>query len=192
MLRTVPQTRNLSLTYQIAAIAAFTVLTIIAARITIPFIPVPFTMQTFAVLLAGMVLGSRAGALSQVAYLALIVVGLPVDARGLGAAAFFGPTGGFLVGFVVAAFVVGLMVERSGERRWVRWIAGLVGAAIIYAFGIPVLALVTNQSLVAAGAVLGNLVVPDVLKAFLAASVTEGGFLAASVTEGGRALLMRR
>ena len=74
MLRTVPQTRNLSLTYQIAAIAAFTVLTIIAARITIPFIPVPFTMQTFAVLLAGMVLGSRAGALSQVAYLALIVV----------------------------------------------------------------------------------------------------------------------
>lgn len=182
MLRTVPQTRNLSLTYQIAAIAAFTVLTIIAARITIPFIPVPFTMQTFAVLLAGMVLGSRAGALSQVAYLALIVVGLPVDARGLGAAAFFGPTGGFLVGFVVAAFVVGLMVERSGERRWVRWIAGLVGAAIIYAFGIPVLALVTNQSLVAAGAVLGNLVVPDVLKAFLAASVTEGG----------RALLMRR
>jgi len=83
---------------------------------------------------------------------------------------------------VVAAFVVGLMVERSGERRWVRWIAGLVGAAIIYAFGIPVLALVTNQSLVTAGAVLGNLVVPDVLKAFLAASVTEGG----------RALLMRR
>jgi biotin transport system substrate-specific component len=174
MLRTLPQTRSLSLVYQVAIIAAFTLLTIVAARITIPFIPVPFTMQTFAVLLAGMVLGSRAGALSQLAYLGLIMVGLPVDARGLGAAAFFGPTGGFLVGFVVAAFVVGLLVERSGERRWVRWVAGLVGAVIIYAFGIPVLAAVTGQTLIAAGAVLGNLVVPDILKSFLAASLTEG------------------
>jgi biotin transport system substrate-specific component len=183
MFRTVPLTRNLSLTYRLAAIAVFTVLTIISARIVIPIEPVPFTMQTFAVILAGLVLGSRDGALSQLAYLGLIALNFPVDARMVGAAALTGPTAGFLVGFVVAAFVAGWIVERSGNRWWLRVVAAVVAGVVIHLFGVPLFMLLMSRDL---GTTLGLTTLPyavsDLLKALLAASVNEGG----------RSLLMRR
>jgi biotin transport system substrate-specific component len=174
MLRTLPQTRDLSQVERLAAIAAFTLLSVIAARISIPLEPVPFTMQVLSVLLAGMVLGARDGALSQVGYLGLIALNLPVDARMIGAAAFSGGTVGFLFGFVVAAFITGLLVERAGTRWWQRWLAGIVGIVVIYACGIVGLSLVRGMDLVAAAGVVAPLLPLDLAKAAIAAAATEG------------------
>jgi biotin transport system substrate-specific component len=176
MLRTLPQTRDQRLTIRIAEIAFFTALTVVCAKITIPLQPVPFTMQTFAVLLAGMVLGTRDGMLSQILYLVLVAIGLPFDAFGRGSAALFGPTGGYLVGFVAAAAAVGWLTERGEKRLWQRWVAGIIGAAVIHFFGVPVLALSRGTDLMAAAAV-GTIpfIIPDLAKALLAAALTEGG-----------------
>ena len=112
----------------------------VAARL--PFSPVPITGQTCAVLLVGAFLGSRRGMLSVLAYLAEGAMGLPVFAGGgSGPAWLGGPTGGYLLGFVVAAWTVGWLCEHL----WDRSVAGtlvimLAGSATIYMFGLPWLA----------------------------------------------------
>lgn len=175
MLRTIPQTRSWSLTARLAAMAVFVVLLFLSARVTIEIGPVPFTLQTLVVVLAGMVLGARDGAGSVASYVALIAAGLPLDARALGTAAFFGPTGGYLLGFIVAAFAAGWLVERAGARAWQRWLAGLVGMVIIYAFGFVLLKLNTGMTWEAAWAAgVAPFIVPDVAKAAVAAVMTEG------------------
>ncbi|MCU0512043.1 MAG: biotin transporter BioY [Anaerolineae bacterium] len=158
-----------------AWILAFTLLTIVSARLRIETgTGVPFTMQVFATLLAGMVLGARDGALSQLAYVGLIAAGLPVDTNMLGAAAFFGPTGGYLVGFVVGAAVTGYLTERAGTRLWQRWLAGLVGVAVIYLFGATHLMLYTGRDLLTAVARgVAPFILYDFIKALLAAGLAE-------------------
>ena len=98
-------------------IFTFTLLTAVAAQVSIPVKPVPFTLQTLMVGLAGAFLGAKKGAYSQLLYLALGVAGLPVFAPTpdgyFGAAALFGPTGGYLLAFPLAAFAAGYIVERS-------------------------------------------------------------------------------
>jgi biotin transport system substrate-specific component len=117
--------------------------TALAAQVTVflPFTPVPITGQTLAVLLCAAALGSRRGAIAQLAYLGAGSAGIPVFAawgRGLP----IGPTGGYLLGFVAAAYVVGLLVERGWDRRMrTACLAMLAGNAVIYAFGLPWLAL---------------------------------------------------
>lgn len=176
MLRTISQTAENRRAIQLGGIVFFTLLTIISAKITIDIGPVPFTMQPFAVLLAGMVLGGREGAASQIAYVALIAGGLPVDARGLGTAALFGPTGGYLIGFIGGAFVAGVIVERAGERLWQRWLAGVAGIAVIYLFGVTHLSLYLGTDLGAAWASgAAPFIIPDLIKAFIAAGMVEGG-----------------
>jgi biotin transport system substrate-specific component len=183
MLRTLPQTRDAHRIYRLVSIGAFTLLTILSARLTIPMQPVPFTLQTLAVLLAGLILGERDGALSQIAYLALIAVGLPVDAKGIGAAALVGPTAGYLFGFVGAAFVAGLLVERGASRMGQRWLAGIAGIVVIYLCGLLVLKAVTGMSWDAAWtAGVAPFIVLDLAKAVIAAALAEGG----------RALLLRQ
>jgi biotin transport system substrate-specific component len=175
MLRTLP--RDFSLPQRLLAIAAFTALTALGAQLEVRIGDlVPFTMQVFAVLLAGMVLGKRDGALSQITYLLLIRLNLPVAAGGAGAAALAGPTAGYLIGFIPAAFVVGWLVEQGADRAWQRWLAGLAGVAIIYAFGLPILMSVAKLSLAeawAAGAM--PFILFDLVKAALASTLTEGG-----------------
>ena len=103
-----------------AQIVGFALLTVIGAkiRVPLPFTPVPGTLQTIPVLLAGILLGARAGASSQILYLSLGMAGIPVFAlAGAGPAYLPGPTGGFLLGFVAAAFVTGAVrgaVARFG------------------------------------------------------------------------------
>ncbi len=184
MLRTFPITRNNPLAYRLAAVLLFTALTAVAARITIETGgPVPFTLQPLAVLLAGLVLGARDGAMSQLAYVALIAAGAPLDARLLGAAALFGPTGGFLLGFIAAAFVAGWLVEHRADHVWQRWLAGVAGIAVLYLCGVVHLKLYTGLdwgATWAAGA--APFLAPDLLKALIAAGLAESG----------RALLSRR
>jgi biotin transport system substrate-specific component len=126
----------------------------LTSRIAIPIAgdPVPFTLQTFGVLLVGGALGLRRGGIAAILYVALGVVGLPffADGRG-GVAVIWGATGGYLVGFVLAAAIVGRLAELGWDRR----IGGSVGAtllgmAAIYAIGVPWLALSSGLSPTAA------------------------------------------
>ena len=98
-------------------ILSFTFLTAIAAQITIPVKPVPFTLQTMIVLLAGALLGPRMGAVSQLIYLTLGAIGLPVFAHTpdavYGFARLLGPTGGYLLAFPLAAYLVGYLVQKN-------------------------------------------------------------------------------
>lgn len=174
MLRTLP--RDFSLTQRLLAIAAFTALTAITAQIEIRIGEfVPFTMQVFAVLLAGMVLGARDGALSQILYIGLLLLNLPVGSAAGGIERLTGTTAGYIIGFVPAAFVVGWLVQHGAERAWQRWLAGLAGVAIIYAFGLPVLMSVTNLTFEGAWqAGIAPFIVFDLVKVALAASLIEG------------------
>ncbi len=160
----------------VGTVLFFATLTALTARITIslPFTPVPITLQVMAVLLAGLVLGPRAGAASQLAYLAAIAAGLPLDARGLGPAALFGPTAGYLVGFVPAAFMVGWLARRLAPGRSGRFLAALVGVAVIYTCGVAWLAAAMGSLSAALAAGVAPFVLFDLGKALVAAAVAEG------------------
>lgn len=117
--------------------------------IPLPFSPVPVTLQTLVVLLAGAVLGSRLGTLSVLAYLSEGALGLPFFAKGgAGLTYFRGVTAGYLLGFIVAAFVVGLLIERGLGRKFSTTVLAMgIGNIILYCFGLPWLATVLNISL---------------------------------------------
>lgn len=123
-----------------ALVIGFALLTAAAAqvRVPLPFTPVPVTGQTFAVLLAGAALGSRAGAASQGLYVLLGLGGLPFFSGGNGGWDYAtGPTLGYLVGFVVAAAVVGSLAERQQDRTIATALpAFLAGTVVIYLFGV--------------------------------------------------------
>ncbi|MBI4307817.1 MAG: biotin transporter BioY [Chloroflexi bacterium] len=129
-------------------VIGFSALVAVFARISIylPFTPVPITGQTLAVLLTGAALGSKRGALALLAYIAGGAAGLPVFAGAKGGIlALAGPSGGYIWGFLVAAFVVGLLAERGWDRKvWTTALAMLIGNVIIYLFGLPQLALVVG------------------------------------------------
>jgi biotin transport system substrate-specific component len=107
------------LTNKLFLIISFSILTAIAAQVTIPVKPVPFTLQTVIVVLSGAFLGAKNGAYSQVLYLLLGIIGLPVFANtpdGLyGIGRLFGPTGGYLLAFPLAAFLTGYLIEKSNK-----------------------------------------------------------------------------
>lgn len=110
----------------------------------VPGSPVPVSGQTFAVLLVGAALGSRLGAATVALYIFEGAGGLPVwtPVGAPGAARLVGPTGGFIVGFLLAAFVVGLLAERGWDRRiWTAAAAMLVGNVVVYLCGLPGLAM---------------------------------------------------
>ncbi len=110
-------------------------------NIPVPGIPAPITAQSLGVMLAGGILGARYGALSLILFLILVAAGLPLlsGARG-GFAVFFGATAGFLFGWVIAAFVIGLLIEKFWNRLnyFSAFLACIIGGIIIlYAIGIP-------------------------------------------------------
>lgn len=113
----------------------------VSAKIQVPFYPVPMTMQTFIALVIGMAFGWRLGAITILLYLAEGAIGLPVFAgtpeKGIGLAYMVGPTGGYLVGFVVAAATVGWLAHKGWDRNVFTTLAAMtIGTAIIFAFGV--------------------------------------------------------
>ena len=121
----------------------------LSAKIQIPFWPVPMTMQTLVVLVIGMAYGWRLGAATVLAYLAAGAAGLPVfagtPARGIGVAYMMGPTGGFLLGFLISAAAVGFLGERGWDRSVPRTaVAMVLGQAIITLAGVAWLAVLFN------------------------------------------------
>ncbi len=180
--------RGATLLRELALITLFAALTALGARVVIPlpFTPVPVTLQVLFPLLAGLLLGSKRGALSQAEYLAAGLAGLPVFAKGgAGLAYLFGPTGGYLLGFVVAAFVVGeLATKMRASTKTATFLASLGGVAVIYLCGALWLAawlrmvnhLAPSSCLIQAWK-LGVLpfIAVDVAKALAVAGVKEGG-----------------
>jgi biotin transport system substrate-specific component len=129
--------------------ALFALGTALSALVSIPlpFSPVPLTLQTLAVTLAGAVLGPVWGPVSQILYVGAGLSGLPVFAGGTaGPGVLLGPTGGYLVGFVIAAWLAGLLARPGAS--WPRLVLGLLAAhAAVFVFGISHLALFTaNQA----------------------------------------------
>jgi len=139
-----------SLVRDVALVVGFAALTAIAAQLTfrLPWTPVPITGQTFAVLATGTVLGWQRGALSQLLYVVVGAVGLPIYAGAAGGwEAATGATGGYLVGFILAAALVGSLSERRQDRQLLTSIpAMLAGSALIYVVGVPWLAAVLDVS----------------------------------------------
>jgi biotin transport system substrate-specific component len=135
-------------------VAGGALLTGLAAQVAfrVPWTEVPYTLQTGAVLLVGTALGSWRGGASMLAYVLAGAVGLPAFAGGRsgleGAAGGITPTLGYLVGFVVAAVLVGWLAERRWDRSS-RSAAGLMllGSVVIYAIGVPILAVVLGLPL---------------------------------------------
>jgi biotin transport system substrate-specific component len=126
----------------VVLVVLFSAFVALTAQAEIPLWPVPLTLQTLGVLFTGAVLGSRRGALALLLYLTEGALGLPVFAGGAsGVGYMLGPTGGYLVGFVVAAGVVGWLAQRGWDRRLV-WaaVAMVIGNVIIYVCGVAWLA----------------------------------------------------
>lgn len=129
--------------------AMFGALTAAGSFIVIPLQPLPITLQTLFTGLAGVLLGGSAGALSQIIYVLLGLIGLPVFAGGkAGMGTLFGPSGGYLLGFIAGAWLIGKITEARREAGPV-WIvlALAAGNLVIYILGTVQLSLVTHLSL---------------------------------------------
>lgn len=138
--------QGLSMANKIALVIGGSVLLALSAHIKVPFYPVPLTMQTMLVLLIGMSFGSRLGFATIIAYLAQGAVGLPVFAGGAGLAYMAGPTGGYLFGFAVSAFVVGLLAEKGWGKSYASMaLAMVIGNLVIYAFGVTYLSSIVGS-----------------------------------------------
>ncbi|WP_094227169.1 biotin transporter BioY [Methanolobus psychrotolerans] len=118
-------------------------------KIPVPVSPVPVTLQTLFILLAGAMLGARWGTISVIVYLLLGIAGLPVFSGGSsGLGMLFGPTGGYLAGFVFGAFIIGLLCDRYGrEKVHFNALFMLAGLSVIYLFGVLQLMNVASLSL---------------------------------------------
>jgi len=160
----------------ILGVLGFAALTALGARLSAP-LPgsvIPMTLQPVAVLLAGVVLGPRAGAASQVAYLAAGTMGLPVFAAGGGAAYLLGPTGGYLLAFPVAAALAGLAGRQANS--WFRtalWLA--VALAVIHLGGLAWLGVWGGEAVVASAGV-GPFLLGDALKVMLVLVIARRGW----------------
>lgn len=175
-----PTMRRTAYLYDAALVLGGSLFIALSAQIAIPlpFSPVPVTGQTLAVLLAGALLGSRRGALAVVAYIAEGLAGLPVFAGGAaGVTRLLGPTGGYLVGFVAAAFLVGLLAERGWDRRFGTTVAAMtLGNVVIYAIGAAWLAVFVGGLAQAWTLGVAPFLLGDVLKIILAAILLPGGW----------------
>ncbi|HBZ44968.1 MAG TPA: biotin transporter BioY [Maritimibacter sp.] len=164
---------------EVALVVAGIALMTLAAKIRVPMWPVPITMQTFGVLTIGTVLGLRLGLFAMVGYLALGMLGVQVfTGESAGLAYMAGPTGGYLVGFAVAAGVMGYLARRGWDRS-VASMAGamLIGNAIIYVFGLAGMSMIFLADKGAAWVLqygFTNFMVGDALKLVLAALVVPG------------------
>ena len=154
-------------------IAAAVALLTLSAKVQIPLWPVPFTMQTYVVLVIGMGYGARMGVLAVGSYILLGALGLPVFAgtpeNGVGLPYMLGPTGGYLVGFVIAAWMCGWLAERGWDRRFSTCLLAMtLGHAAIFVCGVPWLATIVGvERAIALG--FAPFIVATVLKTALAA-----------------------
>ncbi|MCM3596467.1 biotin transporter BioY [Metabacillus idriensis] len=136
--------RSLSV-YSISVVSMFAALTAVGAFIKIPMPVIPFTLQILFVYLAGALLGSKLGAMSQMLYIGIGLAGLPVFSSGGGLSYIFQPTFGYLIGFAAASFVIGYILERCNQPKLKHFLfAHFTGLIIVYLFGVGYLYLSLN------------------------------------------------
>lgn len=129
---------------EMALVSMFTALTAVGAFISIPVGPVPITLQSLFLLLSGMLLGAKLGALSQIVYLVLALIGIPIfSGFSGGPQILLKPSFGFAIGFVVAAYIVGKIAHDNSNFKKVL-LASAVGSLVIYLFGLPYMYFILN------------------------------------------------
>ena len=163
----------------VGLVLGFSLLMALSAQLVIPIGPVPFTGQTFVVLLTGALLGSRLGAITMIVYLVEGASGLPFFYGGSGGLAhLLGPTGGYLVAFPAAAFITGAFAEHDWDRRFATAVAAMaIGSLVITLSGWTWLAIVTNTSMpVVFTTTVSKLIPGDIIKILLAAAALPAGW----------------
>ena len=163
-----------TLVLDIVLVVAGAALTALLAQVAVPLVPVPVTGQTLAVLLVGATLGAARGAISLGLYAVLGIVGLPVFSDfGAGLSVVLGPTGGYIVGFIASAALVGWLSERAWERQVLKALATFAaGTLVVFAIGLPWLAVVLQLDLAQTlNAGLWPFLVGGAIKAALAAGI---------------------
>ena len=168
--------RSHALARKLALAFAASLLLTLSAKISVPFFPVPMTMQTFVVVGIGLAMGPVWGVTAVAMYLAQGALGLPVFAgtpeKGIGLAYMAGPTGGYLAGYLLAAFVTGKLAERGWDRTVVTaFLAALAGAVALYVPGMLWLGQVVGWDKPVLAWGLWPFVYGDLLKTALAAGV---------------------
>ncbi|MCK9445123.1 MAG: biotin transporter BioY [Tissierellaceae bacterium] len=133
-------------TKEMTYVSLFAGLTAVGAFISIPLGEVPITLQTLFVLLSGLILGPKLGFLSQLVYLGLGLVGMPIFTGFTGGPqAILKPSFGFILGFIVAAFIVGKISHSGGKNKPTGiWVSTVVGSLIIYLLGLPYMYYILN------------------------------------------------
>jgi len=165
--------------YDVALILGGSLLIGLSAKVKVllPFSPVPVTGQTFAVLMVGALLGSGRGSLAVIAYLIQGLAGAPIFAFGGGLAVLLGPTGGYLIGFIPAAFVTGLLAEKGWDRRMATTVfAMILGNLAIYTCGLLWLTCLMGAKTTAFTMGLLPFIPGDILKIILAAILLPSGW----------------
>ncbi|MFW6264876.1 MAG: biotin transporter BioY [Bacillota bacterium] len=133
------RTRNMTL------VAIFTALTAIGAFIRIPLPFVAITLQTIFVFMAGILLGKKLGALSQLLYVGIGLIGIPIFTEGGGPGYVLQPSFGFLISFIIAAYVIGLILEKKEINYINTLLASFAGLIITYLIGVPYLHIILNN-----------------------------------------------
>ena len=174
-----PSEKSSAAIYDIALVIGGSLLIALCARITVmlPFSPVPVTAQTFAVLVIGALLGAKRGGLAALAYIIEGALGLPVFALGGGFAVLLGPTGGYLIGFIPAAYVTGFLAQKGWDRRIGTTVLAMIfGNIVIYTFGLLWLFRLMGISKTVPAMGLYPFIVGDLAKIVLAAAVLPAGW----------------
>ncbi|MGD8744321.1 MAG: biotin transporter BioY [Candidatus Woesebacteria bacterium] len=174
-----PSEKKQAVIYDIALVIGASLLIGLCAKIKflLPFSPIPITGQTFAVLMIGALLGAKRGSLAVLAYIIEGVSGLPIFAFGGGPGILFGPTGGYLVGFIAAAYITGTLAEHGWDRRFGTTILAMVlGSMAMYIFALSWLCCLIgiNRTVLITG--LYPFIVGDLLKIALATAVLPSGW----------------
>lgn len=185
-----PRERTWARCYDIVLIFAGSFLIALSAKLQIllPFSLVPITGQTFAVLIIGALLGARRGSLAVLAYIIQGAAGMPVFAFGGGFAVLFGPTGGYLIGFIHAAYLTGLLAEKGWDRRiGTTVLAMILGNIVIYTCGLFWLTCLMGFGAKVLTVGLYPFIIGDLLKIALAAALLPSGWkLLDSAGRGGK------
>lgn len=165
----------------IVLITLFAALTAVGAFIKIPMPLIPFTLQIFFVFLSGALLGAKKGMYSQILYVVIGLIGFPILANGGGFSYIFQPSFGFLLGNILAAYLIGYILEKKKKRTKLSYLqAYLCGLTIIYLFGLVYFYLIYNFWMAqpttwsyAIGTVILPFIIPDCIKAILSIWIAE-------------------
>lgn len=171
-MQTIVQLRSISTALLLSAGGTLAISLCSQVRVDLPYTPVPITGQTFAVVLWGLLFGSRAAVGAVTAYLAAGALGLPVFAGFASLSALWGPTSGYLIGFIPAAWLAGKFRDSGWTQTFVwAWLSAMIASIPIFIFGTGVLSVFVGiEKAVMMGVV--PFIVGDVIKSVIASAIT--------------------